>query len=150
MKFSSQEEIDAPVGQVFEQLSDVDGFEASMRKRGAAIARSPSQGLGVGTTWDARVDFRGKKRAVTMVLKEFTQDEHMLFEGGSSGIDLTVTVDTTALTPRTTRVKLQVEAKPKTLGARLLVQSAKLAKGRLDTRFKSRFADYAKNLGKQA
>ena len=144
MKFSAQEEIDAPAAEVFARISDADRFEERVRERGGKIARSPAEGFGIGTTWDALVAIRGKSRKLTMKMVDMTPGERMSFEGGTSGMDLNVILDTTALTPKRTRMRLQVEAKPKTLAARLLIQSAKLAKGRIDRRFKDRFSDFAK------
>ena len=150
MKFSAQEEIDLPAAEVFSRLSDADRFEDRVREKGGKIVRSPEQGFGVGTTWDALVSIRGKKRKLTMKMVEMTPNESMVFTGGTSGMDLSVVFDTTALTPQRTRMKLQVDAKPKTLAARLLIQSAKLAKGRIDKRFKSRFSEFAQAMTGQS
>ena len=146
MKFSAQEQINAPVEDVFAKVANVDHFESLLINRGDKIIRSPENSFGVGTTWDARVTMRGKTRKVTMEMIEYTQNECMGFQGGTTGMDILVIMDTMALTPNRTRLKLQIEAKPKTLAARLLIQSAKLAKGRLDKRFKDRFSDYAQGL----
>lgn len=148
MKFATQEEINAPVAHVFAQVSDADALENGLRKRGGKIARSPRDGIQAGTTWDARVSFRGKSRVVTMVLEEITENECMVFRGGSAGMDLSGVVTTVALSPTVTRLSMEIEAKPKTLAARLLIQSAKLARGKISEKFKERVGGFADKIAK--
>ena len=57
-----------------------------------------------------------------------------------------MTLDLMALSPRRTRMSVLIELNPKTLAARLLVQSLKLAKSNLTKRFKLKVADYAKTM----
>jgi hypothetical protein len=49
-----------------------------------------------------------------------------------------------ALSRARTRLVLEIELKPETLAARLLVQSMKLARGALDKRLQVRVAEFAK------
>jgi hypothetical protein len=50
------------------------------------------------------------------------------------------------LSPNRTRVNLVLKMSPKTLSARLLVQSFKLARSSINKRFKARMAQYAREI----
>ena len=52
MKFSTREDIEAPIEHVWAQISNFDAFERQALRRGAEIARSDSQGA-PGLTWRA-------------------------------------------------------------------------------------------------
>ena len=57
-----------------------------------------------------------------------------------------MTIDLTALTPNRTRMNVQARLAPRTLSARLLVQSLKLAKARMTRKFSVRVAQFAKTI----
>ena len=57
-----------------------------------------------------------------------------------------MTLDLVALSQQRTRMAIVLNLKPKTLSARLLIQSMKLAKANLTKRFKLKVAAYAKSL----
>ena len=52
-------------------------------------------------------------------------------------------IEFVALSRSRTRVAMDLELKPKTLSARLMVQSLKLARANLEKKFRVRMADYA-------
>lgn len=151
MQFSSKEDIDAPIERVFELLSDFELFERSAIRRGIDVRRlNDFTELRAGATW--RVDFRmrGKPRRMRLELVIHEPPHVMLFAGDSQGIDSRLALDLIALSPRRTRMAVVLNLAPKTLSARLMIQSLRLAKSNLSKRFKLKIADYAKSLEDRA
>jgi hypothetical protein len=147
MKFSSREDIDAPIEQVFAHLSDFAVFEAMATKRGAQVERVKDTGAaGLGTAWDAEFKARGRLRSLSLEVVEFDRPNGMRIESTSEGIESDFSIELMSLSRTRTRMNVSLELRPKTLPARLLIQSLKLAKATLTKRFKLRVADYAKTL----
>ncbi|MFT4962345.1 MAG: hypothetical protein ACI92Z_003442 [Paracoccaceae bacterium] len=147
MQFSSKEDIEAPIEQVFAMLSEFETFERSAIRRGIEVIRTDSFPAPVaGDAWNARFKLRGKMRDLNLNLVTYEQPTGMRFEFDSQGLSGVMTLDLLALSQRRTRMEVSVDLIPKTLAARLLLQSLKLAKSNLTKRFKLNVADYAKNM----
>lgn len=144
MNFRTKEDIAATIDVVFAAVSDFDGFERTALRRGAAVQRtSPPALAGKGMTWDLGFAFRGKPRTMTAELTVYDPPQHLVCRSETAGIDGTVIIDLLALSPNTTRLSVDLVLAPRTLSARLLVQSLKLAKAKLNRRFKRRVAEFA-------
>lgn len=142
MKFSTREDIDAPIEDVFEELCDFEAFERQAIRRGADVqCRTPAARNKLGAQWDAAFNLRGKQRQLVLTLDRLETPNGMGVVAASNGIDADFSVDLVALSVTRTRINVSLEMKPKNLSARLLIQSLKLAKGTLDKRFKLRMAD---------
>jgi hypothetical protein len=148
VKLTATEDISAPIGHVFTQLCQADRLEQMVRKRGGKVARTPQGPIAAGTCWDAAIMFRGNPRNLAFTLAELDTPERMVFAGKSDGMDLGVVIELVALSPHTTRLSVETEARPRTLAARLLMQSAKLARGMMLTRYRKRIADFAAQIEK--
>lgn len=147
MQFSSKEDIEAPIDQVFAMLSDFDSYERSAIRRGIEVIRTDDfTDPGTGCAWNTRFKMRGKMRDLELKLVTYERPNSMRFESVSNGLDGVMTLDLVALSPRRTRMAVSVELVPKNLAARLLVQSLKLAKTNMTKRFRLKVADYAKNM----
>ena len=147
MQFSTKEDIEAPIDEVFAMLSDFEGYERSAIRRGIEVQRERDMHPpGRGMAWTARFSLRGKPRDLTLQLAQYDRPTAMRFEADSQGIDGTLTLDLLSLSKRRTRLAVVLEVKPKTLSARLLVQSFRLAKATLNKRFKLKVAAFAKSL----
>ena len=147
MKFSTKEDIEAPIEDVFAMLSEFEAFERSAIRRGVELQRVGTHvGPGVGMTWVANFPLRGKQRELRLELMQFDAPETMRFQGMMQGLETDMTLALVALSPRRTRLSVELTLKPRSLPARLLVQSLKLAKGNLDKKFKLRVAEYARAL----
>ena len=144
MQFSSKEDIEAPISEVFAMLSEFETYERSAIRRGIEVLRVDAAApVGVGMAWDTQFTLRGKRRQMKLNLTEYEPPNAMRFIADSQGIDGTLTLDLLALSPGRTRMAVVLNLTPKTLTARLLIQSLKLAKSNLTKRFKVRVADYA-------
>ena len=147
MQFSTKEDIEAPIDEVFAMLADFESYERSAIRRGIEVQRADeSCPAGAGMAWTARFLLRGKPRDLKLDLVQFDRPTAMRFEAASQGLDGTMTLDLLSLSQRRTRLSVVLELKPKTLPARLLVQSFKLAKANLTKRFKLKVATFAKTM----
>ncbi|MGH1452277.1 MAG: SRPBCC family protein [Paracoccaceae bacterium] len=145
MKFDTREDIEMPIEALFARISDFEGYERAAMRRGAEVVRVDDLAQpGEGMRWKAAFDMRGKRRDIEVVLSEFDAPNNMVFDAESQGLDVRMLVDLVALSRARTRLSIAVELAPKTLSARLLVQSLKLARGNISKRFKLRVADFAK------
>ena len=152
MKFSTREDIEAPIEHVFQAVTDFDGFERQALRRGAEVSRQDTHGRpGVGSEWKLRFAFRGKQRNVDARISQFEAPHGFLADTRSGGLEGKVSLELVALSPRRTRMQVVVDLAPKTLSARLLIQSLKFAKGNLNKRFSNRVWQFAQDIeGKYA
>ncbi len=144
MQFSSVQDVNAPLDFVFFQLSDFESYEAYAMRIGAEVERTDQlTAKGSGMAWHIVGDFRGKNRKVDIELAEYRPDNLLQFNIQSSGISATANMEAMALTRKQSRIKMTTVLKPKTISARLILQSAKLAKNSMNRKFNHRFWTYA-------
>ncbi|KMK68152.1 SRPBCC family protein [Puniceibacterium sp. IMCC21224] len=147
MEFTTKEDIEAPLDQVYAAVSDFDSVERSVRNRGIDVRRaSDADPVCVGTKWVAGFRFRGKMRDATVTLAQLDPPQMMQFRTVSGGLETETRLELVSLSRTRTRISVAVEMQPKTLSARLLVQSMRLAKSNITKRFRVRAADYARDL----
>lgn len=147
MKFSTKEDIEAPIDEVFGMLCEFDQFERAAMRRGAEVQRvdkltAPATGM----KWEAAFDMRGKRREVEIEMVTLERPTEMKLATKSAGLTGDMSFDLLALSRGRTRIITSLEIKPLNLSARLLVQSLKLAKSSLTKKFKLRVAEYAKGI----
>ena len=147
MKFSTREDIDAPIEQVFAAVSDFETFERQAIRRGADVTRvTDLPAPGVGMQWAASFVMRGRQRSLRLTTDRFEAPHLIAVRAESDGIESDFVVELIALSRSRTRMTVGLDLRPKNLSARLLVQSLKLAKNTLTKRFKLRVAEYARSL----
>ncbi len=147
MRFSTREDIEAPIEHVFGAVTDFDGFERQALRRGAEVQRQDTYGKpGIGSEWQLRFAFRGKQRDVNARMTDFDAPNGYRADTTTGGLDGEVSVELVSLSPRRTRMQVAVELSPRTLSARLLVQSLKFAKGNLNKRFSNRVWTFAQTI----
>jgi len=147
MKFTAKEDIEAPIDAVFRAVSDFDAFERSALRRGAQVQRVSQKTYSETLiAWDVTFPFRGKKRKMLAELVEFDSPHRVLFKSMSSGIKGEAVLDLVALSRGRTRLSVVLDFKPKTLAARVMIQSLRIAKNRLNTRYRMRVASFASDI----
>ncbi|MDU8910442.1 SRPBCC family protein [Aestuariicoccus sp. MJ-SS9] len=147
MEFSTREDIEAPNDRVFAAVSDFNAIERQVMRRGVEVRRIDDMTApGPGMAWHARFRFRGKSREAEVTMTEYDPPQAMVFQTISGGLETRTELEFVALSRSRTRITMSVHLQPKTLSARLLVQSMKLARGNINKRFRVRMADYAKDL----
>lgn len=145
MKLTAREDITAPIAQVYNQLIDARALENGILRRGGDMRRSGNANILVqGEELSTRFGFRGRKRDVTAVMRELRAPEHIVIDARSGGMEIVSVLNLVALSPHQTRIDMSTNLKPKTLSARLLVQSLKLTRGTVDRRLRRRFRELAK------
>lgn len=147
MKFTAQEDIEASIDHVFSQVSDFAALERSALRRGAEVQRVvdlPEPGPGM--KWDTAFMLRGKRREMTIELVEFDRPNGMVMISTSPNTSGRMVLDLVALSKGRTRLNVTIDVAPKTLAARLVFQSLKLARGNLNRKFRKRIAEFARDL----
>jgi len=147
MKFSTRQDIEAPIDFVFQRASDFVGFERQAMRRGIDIERDDSRAeKGVGMRWNAGFSFRGKQRRVQAELTEYDAPNILLIQSVSGGIEADFEIEFMPLSRNRTRVKVGLQLAPKTLSSRLLIQSLKFAKNNLNGRFGARIEQFGSDV----
>ncbi|SMX45118.1 SRPBCC family protein [Actibacterium lipolyticum] len=147
MKFSSREDIAAPIDRVFAAISDFDAFERAILRRGATLERTDDlEQPGCGMAWKCSFPFRGKTRVLDAELVNFDWPELLKVESVSSSLNGYLSVELVPLSPRQTRLAIELELKPRSMSARLFLQSLRLAKASLTKKFKTGVRKFARDL----
>lgn len=144
MNFTAKQDIEAPAERVWASLTDFPGWERAALRRGAEVARTDRLAQpGAGMAWSGRFDFRGQRRDIVVRLVEMEPGARMVFESATKQFSGEVVLDLVEMSARSSRLHLRIEIKPQTLTARIMLQSLKLAKGRVQKRIEARLADFA-------
>lgn len=149
MEFSSRIDIAASAEFTFATLTDFEGWEALARAKGAHITRQdPAERMqaGEGSRWEGSFIFKGKTRDGVLVLRTLRASERLAMQAEGRGIGGDLLVEITPINATRSRLSVQGELRPKSLAARLFVQSLRLAKGRVQAKLNKRLADYGRRL----
>ncbi len=144
MNLSARYDIEAPVDFVYRELTDFDAWERMARRRDAEVTRqtdlkAPPPGL----AWQVSFRFRGKTRNARLHLSALTPTRHLAVGADSKVVSGNLTFDLLDLAASRTRVEVRMEVRPKTLAARIYLQTLKLARKKLDAGFAQRVAQFA-------
>lgn len=141
MKLSSRQDIEAPAAFVFDALNDFQAWERAALRRGADVARTDKmKAIAPGLSWLIKFAYRGKDRQLALRLTQLEHPSMMGFFGSGASLDGQADIDLMALAARRTRMSVSVDVRPRTIGARLVLQSLRLAKTRINRRFAERVA----------
>ncbi|MCK0140864.1 SRPBCC family protein [Aliiroseovarius sp. F20344] len=144
MKIKTHEDIEATIDQVFEALTDFESFELAALRRGAEVHRTdtlpqPAKGMG----WQAKFIHRNRERMADIIVEDFDRPNHLRVWSKVSGLNVELDAELLPLSRNRTRMTMIVDMRPKTIPARLLIQSLKLARGTMLRRFRKRIAEFA-------
>jgi hypothetical protein len=147
MKFSTQQDVNAPIEAVFEMLTEFDTYEKAATRRGADVARvSVGAEGGFGAAWHVRFPLRGKERDARLEVTRCQAPGDFEVSLQSRNVTGELVCRLTALSPSKTRLAVAFEVRPITLPGRVLIQSLKLAKARTSAKFKARIAEVASDM----
>ncbi|MEY4984149.1 MAG: hypothetical protein RIR62_2415 [Pseudomonadota bacterium] len=144
MKLSGRTDIQAPTAFVFDMLSDFDYWERAAMRRGADVHRTDKQKtIGPGMSWMLRFGWRGRERQLHMKLTALDRPNQISFAGDGPSVILGINCEIVELSAKRCRIIVQSELKPRTLAARLFIQSMKLARGKVMKRYETRLKNAA-------
>lgn len=144
MKLIAKTDLEAPAAFVYAQLADHVAWEREALRRGADIERPaelPQSGVGAG--WVIQLPFRGKVRQVLLKVLQMDPDSSLAFSFEGPSLQGDALLEVQALSARRSRLRVTLDAKPKTLAARLFINTLRLAKGRVQSRFDRRLGQLA-------
>lgn len=147
MRFSTKEDIEASIHDTFMVLSEFEAYERAALRRGIDVRRVKEvMPIAAGIEWEATFSLRGSVRDIKLTLAEYDQPNGFRFVSDSQGLEGVLEVSLIKLSPNRTRMAVTLDLTPKSLSARLLLQSLKLAKSSLNSRFKGKTADFARSV----
>ena len=145
MKFVAKEDITLSQQVFYDRMADFQMFERVAIRRGVEVTRSGSIAAADGLKWDCTFEFRGRDRTACVRLAEFSDPEKMMFFITNPALDNRVEITVSALSKKQSRFQVSTVLEPKTLTARLLVQSMKLARSNIISDFKNGSPRWPKN-----
>lgn len=147
MEFSTTKDIEAPQDQAFRALVDFSVFERQALRNNIDVTRTSGEApVGVGTSWRIRFRFRNQPWTVDAKVIRFEPTSGYVIRGVSSGIDIEATVDLLALARGVTRLSVTVALFPRSISTRLLVQSLRLVRARVESKLDNRVARAARDI----
>lgn len=147
MQFVTKEDIEAPLDFVFARAVDFRSLEKQALRRGVDLRRIDRlTHIGKGATWEADFRFRGKVRHLEATVSGFDQPNGYAVSLQSVGVEGVTTVDLVALSRSRTRLTVTLDLTAKSLGARLMIQSLRLARGGLQKKFDKRIGAYCEGI----
>ena len=144
MKFALKEDVALPAGAVYAAVADFGSFERAAARQGARVVRTRPDGPSGGPAWTVWFRYRRCERRIVLSVERTDPPGGLWLSGGSANIELAVEVRVLALSRDRSRLSLGIEVRPKTLSARFLIQSARLARGRIERRLAARLAAFAR------
>jgi hypothetical protein len=144
MKLTAKTDLEAPVEFVHAYLCDDAAWEREATRRGIEVERPADMPLtGVGAGWRIRVPFRGRIRDVLLRLDDLVQNQSIAYSFEGQALVGTTIMETKAISPRSSRLKVTIDAKPKTLTARLFLNTLRLARRKVEDRLEKRISQLA-------
>ena len=149
MKFSKHEDVNVPQHVLFDKLTNFGNLERELTRRGLKVSvadGAPAEGQGA--KWDLAFKFRGKRRTATLEATKVHSPDAVGLYLENPSMDIRVEIELTALSKNKTRMMVTSVLQPRTLAARLLVQSMKLGRGRFNKKYSARIKQIAEELGR--
>jgi uncharacterized protein YndB with AHSA1/START domain len=139
MKFSAHADVAAPVEETFAAFADFPRYVRMGEARGAKVEPVPAAHF----AWRARFDWNGATRDLKGEVTRIEPPHGFAAVMVAQHVEGTLEIEVTALEPARSRVRVTMEWRPITMSGRILLQSLKLVKGRLDERVAARLAEFA-------
>lgn len=147
MKLTSKKDIEGSIDKVWAAMSDFEAWERAAMRRGAEVSRTDTLPRpAVGMAWLTRFIYRGKERKVEVKLTEMSPRTLLGFDAKSSVVEAETRIELIEMSAKRTRIHVSMEVKPRSLGARLFMQSLRLARTKVDRKFDSRIDKLAKEM----
>lgn len=135
MKFEQSKDIAAPLDFTYRQLTNFNQLQRIASRRNTRVTRLDDRTEpGPGMRWRAEFRLRGRDREVEVTLDELVPQERIgfLFEGRETRGSVMIALS--ALSPAATRMNSTIVVEGRRLGMWFLLQSLRLAHGRVARR----------------
>lgn len=143
MKFSTRYDTDCTADELFAVIGDFGRIERMLMRRGAEVARiDPAQEPGTGMGWQIGFDWRGRPRSLRLEVTRYDRPERLSMAGTSDALDINIDATVIALSRSRSRLIFETDIRPRNMKARLMLQTAKLAKPQLDRKFDRRVEEF--------
>lgn len=146
MKFVAKQDVELPQQTLFDRMADFQMFERVAIRRGVDVVRTGSLASKSGIKWDCKFEFRARKRDARVQVTEFNSPDHLAFLVTNTALNIKLEIMLSALSKKQSRLLVTWVIEPKTLAARLLVQSMKLTRSKYNQRYQKRVAEVANEL----
>ena len=151
MKLATKKDIEAPIAKTWAAMSDFEFWERSAMSRGVEVERTDKlRAAAPGMSWKARFSYRGKARKADLTLTEISEPGVLGFTLVSNAVEVVSRIELIEMSAKRTRMHLTSEIKPRSLGARLFLQSLRLARAKVDRKFDARITQMATDLETRA
>jgi hypothetical protein len=141
VRLAARDDIDVPQDKAFRALANVEYWERAALRKGASVLRTDTlPAAAPGMEWQVGFVWRGRPRSLTIRLVGIEEPHALRFQGVSPSFEGWMTIETLKMGPRHTRLAVKLEVRPRTLASRLFLQSARLAKGRINRNFEAAVA----------
>ncbi|MEM9974843.1 MAG: SRPBCC family protein [Pseudomonadota bacterium] len=151
MKFSCQQDIDAPLEAAFAAVADLDYLERQLLRRGIEVVRTDARELpGTGMGWAGDLFWRGQTFPVVAEVVEWAPSEMASLSAQSGGLRGGLQARFTPLSRGSTRVRIGMTITGAGFRDKMLLQTVKLAKARLDRQFSEIVAAYLNDAWRRA
>lgn len=147
MEFTGHEDIEAPASVVFDRVTDFAAIERKLMRRGADVTRiDTTDPPDVGSTWEVKFRLRGKTRTVTATIEALDASNGLTVSFAGTQIQGRNVVELVPLSPARTRLSVSITAEAKTIAARLMLQSMRFGKQRVNARLATALAGFAEDV----
>lgn len=144
MELNIKQDFDAPIEYIFERMTDFEAHEK--RALLADVVINSKTATPDASTWNVTFEWRGKERNAEIEVSEIIKNEHMSVVAASPNLFAEADLKFLSLSPLLTRIRLKSTLKSKTLKARLMIQSARIAKKSIEKRLQNRLGGLAAEL----
>ncbi|WP_099824283.1 SRPBCC family protein [Oceaniglobus indicus] len=149
MQLGTQHDIAAPIDAVFAACTDFSALERQALRRGIEVERTQGGNDPAKAAWRLKFAVKGKPRTLDARVERFDKPNGLTVAGQTEGMDVALAVELIALSRVQTRMVLSVVLKPRSMTARMMVQTMKLAKCNLNGRLSRRVGDFARDIARR-
>lgn len=147
MRLTAKTDLEAPIGPAYNALVDHPSWERDAIERGLRVERvAGATHLGPGAGWEVHLPFRGKLVKLQLLVVEERPSDEVRYSYLSNAFEGEITLGVTPLSLRRTRLTMGIEIHPRTIMARVLMNTLRLAKGRAQARLEQRLAQMARQI----
>lgn len=137
MQLNATEILTGHIEEVFDELADFARAERAAMDRGISVERLDALGApDAGVKWKIGFFARGRDREAEMEVTKFTRPTLIRYEGQVGGLVFETNVACRVADSNATEVTVSTKLRAKSMSARVLLQSLKIARRRVQKRFR--------------